>query len=222
MIPIGRRQKPLLEYIIRLLHRHGVKDITLLVGYKHEQIENYFDDGSRFGVKISYVRDSPDFAGTGGALLNAYLQGMLSQNTILIYYGDILSNIDLTDMLRQHGETRATATLAVSAKYQLPVGVVEVQGTRIVGVREKPQLDMLVGIGILALEERALEELRHLGEKTRRLDIMSHLLPHLVMKGEPVHAYITDAFWCDVGSIESYEKLRGEAIEKYFEGMLPQ
>ncbi|RLG73434.1 MAG: hypothetical protein DRO23_08940, partial [Thermoprotei archaeon] len=66
MIPIGKRQKPLLEYIVKLLKYHNIKNLVLLVGYKHEQIVNYFENGERFGVKISYVVDSPEYKGTGG------------------------------------------------------------------------------------------------------------------------------------------------------------
>ncbi|MGB9134140.1 MAG: sugar phosphate nucleotidyltransferase, partial [Candidatus Bathyarchaeia archaeon] len=63
MIPIGHLQKPLLEYIIRLLKFHGLSDITLLVNYKAEQIQNYFGDGARFDVKVSYVHDSQSLKG---------------------------------------------------------------------------------------------------------------------------------------------------------------
>ena len=52
MLPIGLNQKPLLEYIVRLLKYHRINDIVMLVGYKYKQIINYFEDGSRFGVHI--------------------------------------------------------------------------------------------------------------------------------------------------------------------------
>ncbi|MEM2875911.1 MAG: sugar phosphate nucleotidyltransferase, partial [Candidatus Bathyarchaeia archaeon] len=68
MIPIGRRQKPLLEYIVRLFKYYDIKDLTLLVGYKSEQIVNYFDDGDRLGLRITYVKDDEKLRGTGGVL----------------------------------------------------------------------------------------------------------------------------------------------------------
>lgn len=57
MIPIGSEQKPLLEYIVRLLKAHDVRDLVFLVNYKYEQIKNYFGDGSRFGVHVEYLVD---------------------------------------------------------------------------------------------------------------------------------------------------------------------
>ena len=62
MIPIGSRRKPLLEYVVRLLVFHKIPDITMLTGYRAEEIENYFDDESRFGARMNYSRN-PDHAG---------------------------------------------------------------------------------------------------------------------------------------------------------------
>ena len=66
MIPVGNHQKPLLEYILRLLKMHGIVDLKMLVGYKHEQIVNYFGDGGRLGVNIEYFLDEPSIGGSGG------------------------------------------------------------------------------------------------------------------------------------------------------------
>jgi len=84
MIPIGDQQKPILEYVVRLYGYHGVRDLVLLVGYKHHQIENYFDGGDRFNVKMSYMLDAPDMVGSAGATLNAYRQGALTEEDTLV------------------------------------------------------------------------------------------------------------------------------------------
>jgi len=217
MIPIGKRQKPLLEYIVKLLKYHGIKDLVLLVGYKHEQIVNYFENGERFGVKISYVVDSPEYKGTGGALLNAYLKGVFDDvETILIYYGDILSNINLTDMINKHREWGSSATLAVATKYQIPVGVVETRGNKIVEVKEKPWLNIKATIGILALNTNTLEVLRKIGTRIREIDIMGDLIPEIIRKGYPVYAYPYEGEWYDVGTTERYEKLDNKKVEEMF------
>ena len=64
MIPIGSSQKPLLEYIVRLFGYYGISEIILLAGYKHEQIVNYFNEGTRFGVHVTYILDDPMLKGT--------------------------------------------------------------------------------------------------------------------------------------------------------------
>ena len=215
MVPIGRREKPLLEYILRLMAFHGLKDVLLLVGYKGNQIKNYFRDGSFLGLKLSYAHDSEDFPGTGGAVLNALRLGLLPEdNTILIYYGDILSDINLGEMLKAHRSSGAVATLAVSMAYRLPVSVAELDGDRIARFEEKPALRLPVGIGILAVEGEALQHIANLYRKGRNLDLMRDFIPYLIKQGMLVKAYITDAFWYDVGSLEKYEKLDHDDVEK--------
>ena len=93
-IPIGSRQKPLLECIIRLLGRYGTFD-------------------KRFGVRLEYIHDDPALGGSGGALLNAAEKGAFDgAGSLLGYYGDIISDIDLYVMLRQHRKSKSVATLA--------------------------------------------------------------------------------------------------------------
>lgn len=217
MIPIGPKQKPLLEYIVRLFRYHGITDVSMLVGYKHEQIVNYFNSGERFAVKISYALDNPSLKGTGGSLLNAYRSGVIKSNeNILIYYGDIISGINLTEMIKQHCDSKAMATLALSTGYQVSVGVAEVSEGKLIDWAEKPTLGLNVGIGILMLNGSVLRELEQLSLDHSEFDIMSHLIPHLIKKNA-VQAYFTNAFWDDVGSAERYEKLENGIIEKHFE-----
>ena len=216
MIPIGPSQKPLLEYI--LLHIKSSKitrEAVILVGYKAEQIINYFKDGKPVGMSITYVHDSEELKGTGGSLLNAYLSNAVSEeDNLLIYYGDIISNIDLREMLNQHTSGEADVTLAVSPTYQVPVGVVKLDGKRVYGIEEKPILNIPVTIGILLMKGNMLPLIKELykpGEK-RGIDIMADILPFLIGKGCKVQAYVTDAFWYDIGSTERYEKLTNEMV----------
>ena len=219
MIPIGRRQKPLLEYIVKLFKHHGISDLVLLVGYKHEQIINYFGDGSRFGLKIEYVHDPKDKKGSGNALLNAYLKGVFDDsNTLLIYYGDILSNINLTDLMHHHYRNCAEATLAVASRYQVPVGVVEVHGDKIINMVEKPWLNIHATIGILALEYDVLTILKELSKDN--LDIMGDYIPELIRRGYDLYAYKFSGFWYDIGSTEKFEKLDNHIVDELFAEVL--
>jgi mannose-1-phosphate guanylyltransferase len=221
MIPIGSTQKPLLEYVIRLLRHHSITDILLLAGYKHEQIVNYFNGGGRFGVTMTCVLDDPVLKGTGGSLLHAYRKGLIApHDTLLVYYGDIVSDINLTEMVARHQRKRAMATLALSRGYQVRVGVAEVNGSDVVRWTEKPTLDLNVGTGILILEASALHELEQLSARYENVDVMSHLIPRLLEMGEVVHAYVTDAFWCDVGSTDRYEKLDNNMMDTCFDRLV--
>ena len=215
MIPVGEEQRPVLEYIIRLFSHHGITDLVLLVGYKHRQIMNYFGDGGRFGVNLTYVLDCPKFKGSANALVNAYRHGAFSGDDCLIaYYGDILSNIDLRGLASQHLESRAAATVALAHGFKVRVGTAEVRDGLITRFIEKPELDRPVSIGVLALDGSVLEEMDKRFEEshTELPDLMGDVLPHLIEGGYPVRAYISDAFWYDLGSLERYERFENDGL----------
>jgi len=218
MIPIGKKQKPLLEYIVRLLKFYGIKNLTFLVDYKAEQIINYFNSGSRFGVDITYVYDNPALKGTAGSIVNAYRKEALSVNeTLLIYYGDILTNMNLKELLDFHENNKAAVTVALATGFTVRVGVAELDSDgRIQRFYEKPKIDRPVSIAIAVLEGEVLKEMDTLVEGKTHLDFMGDVIPHLINSGKNVYGYLTDAFWYDVGSTESYEKLDPEIVDKIF------
>lgn len=216
LIPIGLKQKPLLEYVVRLLKLHGVQDVAFLVGYKAEQIVNYFDEGSRFGVKLSYVRDVPELKGTAGSVFNAFKQGFVNtKDTLLVYYGDIVTTMNLKKLFDFHRRKKAVATVALASGFTVRVGLADLdKDGRLLGFEEKPKLEKPVSIGIMVLEGETLKDIEELFPKKRGVDLMRDLVPHLVQCGKPVYGYLSDAFWYDVGSTEAYEKLDHQFVEK--------
>jgi len=216
MVPIGSKQKPLLEYIVRLLKFHGISDLTFLVNYKAEQIINYFDDGSRFGVKISYLQDDARLKGTAGALLNAYNKGAVnSKDDVLVYYGDILTNLNLKELVEYHRKKKASATVALASGFTVRVGLADMEENgRIHGFIEKPTLEKPVSIGVLVFDGKSLEIVKKLGKTRNELDLMRDVIPHLIEIGENVYGYVSKVFWYDVGSTESYEKLKPKVVDR--------
>ena len=217
MIPIGEKEKPLLEYIVRLYRHHEIGELVFLAGYKHQQIQNYFENGERFGVKIDYVLDRPDLKGSANALLNAYWKGAFSEDdTLIIYYGDIISNIDLKELYTQHNQTNADATLGLATSFKVNVGVAGTKGHWVKTFEEKPALQAPVTIGVLAMSGSLLPmvELLHEENHYKSYDIMGHVIQHLVETDGKVGAYLTDAFWYDVGSIERLERLDSDVLSR--------
>ena len=222
MVPLGSKQKPLLEYVVRLFRYYGINDLVFLVNYKAEQIKNYFENGSRFSVNISYVSDNPDSKGTGGALLTAYNQGVINTNDILlVYYGDIFTNINLKKLVDFHKEKKALSTVALSSGFKVRVGLANLDNdSKILGFEEKPSLQKPVSIGISVLKGELLEEMKKLKGKNTDLDFMGQVLPYLLEVGKPVYGFISEAFWYDVLSTEAYEKLDQELVDKTFQEIL--
>ncbi len=222
MVPVGVKQKPLLEYVVQLFKFHGIKELVFLVNYKAEQIMNYFGDGSRFGVKISYVEDDPNSKGTGGAVLTAYNKGELDNvETLLVYYGDIITNMNLTSLLQYHGDKKAWGTVALSSGFQVRVGLanLDLEG-KVLGFEEKPTLKKPVSIGISVLKGELLEQMKLLKGEKPELDLMGEVFPHLLKVGKPVYGYVSNAFWYDVLSTEALEKLDPQLVDETFREIL--
>ena len=221
MVPVGIKQKPLLEYVVRLLKYHGIKDMVFLVNYKAEQIRNYFEDGSRFGVKITYVQDDPKSRGTGGAVLTAYNNGAVNTNeTLLVYYGDIITDMNLTELLQHHREKKALTTIALASSFKLRVGVANLDDDgKILGFQEKPTLEKPVSIGISVLDGKLLEDMQKLKGEKEELDFMGEVMPYLLAGDKPVYGYLSKAFWYDVLSTEAYEKLDPQLVDYMFKDM---
>src|SRR5262249_28661417 len=161
MVPVVNR--PVMEHILRLLHRHGITDIVATLHYRADDIEAYFGDGSEFGVHLSYtVEASP--LGTAGSVKQA--ESRLGEGDFLIISGDALTDIDLTQFLAYHRERGALATLAlVRVEQPLEYGVVVTGGDgRITHFIEKPVWSQVrsdtINTGIYCLHTRILSEMQ--------------------------------------------------------------
>ncbi|MGQ4914025.1 MAG: nucleotidyltransferase family protein [Candidatus Asgardarchaeia archaeon] len=216
MIPVGDVQKPLLEYVIRLMKYYEIKKIGILVNYKADQIINYFNSGNRFGVELAYVFDPPKDLGSGSgvALYNA-IKKLDIEETMLIYYGDILSNINLGELLKFHKDHGAQITVALAKSFTVSVGVAEIEENgRITKFREKPTLEWPVNIGILAAEPSVKDVIEELLKTKKNIDISSDVIPTVIKKYGNVYGYVSDTWWYDVGSTEKFEKLKPETINE--------
>ena len=215
MIPLGSRQKPLLEYIVRLLRYYGIKDIIMLVNYKSEQIKNYFENGDRFGIQIRYLEDDPGLKGSGSSIIRA-ISKMTIDSPILIYYGDILSNLKIDKMLTAHQNNKAQASLALSPGFRVRVGVAEQDPDgRILKFVEKPKLEKPVNTGLTLINKQALEQLIPLLEEKTEMDFYSTVIPYLINHQQRVFGFIDPTlWWYDIGSIERFEKLENATIEE--------
>ncbi|MCW4031721.1 MAG: nucleotidyltransferase family protein [Candidatus Bathyarchaeota archaeon] len=222
MVPVGMKQKPLLEYVVQLFKFHQIKDLVFLVNYKAEQIVNYFEDGSRFNVNISYIEDDPTSKGTGGAVLTAYNRGAVNKkDTLLVYYGDIITNMNLTKLLDYHRAKKSWGTVALSSGFKVRVGLANLDSDgKILGFEEKPTLEKPVSVGISVLRGETLEDIKNLKGKKQELDLMGEVFPHLRKVGKPVYGYVSKAFWYDVLSTEALEKLDPKLVEDMFKEIL--
>jgi len=210
MMPIGADQIPLLEYVIKHFKKHNINDLILLVNYKKEQIQGYFGDGERWGVNLTYIPDKPGLKGTGTALLNA--ESFIKERRMIIYYTDIITNVNLSEMLSFHDQHKKWATILLSKGWQIRVGTAETdEENHITKFVEKPILPLLVNTGISILEPSIFDHLKGF-EPNQSVDLSKDIFPYFVQKGKIIAYTQEDCFWEDIGSIERYERLDHEKI----------
>lgn len=202
MLPVG--DTPILGIILEKLRSQGFTDVRISVNYLKEVIIDYVRDGSDFGLNVSYIHeDSP--LGTAGGL--ASVKESLNE-TFIVMNSDLLTQVDLRDLLIFHKSHHSMATIGVREHVtQIPFGVVEVSGTSVTDLSEKPLHRSLVSAGIYALEPQAISSL-----KLNEYCDMPTLLADLMNQKESVNAYTIHESWLDVGRPEDLNQARQAAI----------
>ncbi|WP_320667166.1 nucleotidyltransferase family protein [Prochlorococcus sp. MIT 1307] len=196
MLKIG--EKPILEIIMSQCIDQGFREFYLSVNYLKEQIIDYFGDGSKWNVSIKYlVEESP--LGTAGSL---YLIQQSIKESLLIINGDILTNFDLSKLVKYHKKNHSKITLcARQYQVEIPFGVVETDGIEILNIVEKPTIYNLVSAGVYVIEASILKLI-----PSNRFFDMPDLLLLAKKSGEKVIVYPIHEYWLDIGKPESLEK----------------
>ena len=183
--------RPILEHILRKVSAEGFSKFFISINYMGHVIEEYFGDGQNYGVDIQYLKED-DILGTAGAL--SLLPELASEN-FLVLNGDVISDVNCAALLDFHNNHQAMATMAVKVHdWELPYGVVEVEGLNISGFQEKPTIRSLVNAGVYALSTHSLKWL----EYNRRKD-MPELFDDLNSANQKTVAYLVHEHWLDVG-----------------------
>ena len=183
--------RPILATLIQDLAAQGFRRVILSVGHKAELIERYFGDGRRFGVTISYVRDGRPL-GTAGAIAAALPQ---LEREFIVTNADLLTRVNFGELVAFHRAERDDLTIGIiESTYELRYGLVEIDGTRVTGIREKPELRHFVNGGIYVLEPK----LGRLVPADTRFD-MDQLIRAALAQGFRVGCFPIHEFWADIG-----------------------
>lgn len=200
MLHVGN--KPILETIIENFAKYGYFDIILSVSYKSHVIEDYFGDGSRFGVNIEYVHESKRM-GTAGAL--SLVRKRLTE-PFFVMNGDLLTNINFEHLHDYHVSHDAAATMAVREyDFQVPYGVVNVQNGYIASIEEKPVQKFFVSAGIYMLSPQALQHV-----PADEFFDMPSLFDALIARKQAAVSFPIREYWLDIGQLADYDRANVE------------
>jgi mannose-1-phosphate guanylyltransferase / phosphomannomutase len=211
MLPVANR--PIMEHVLRLLKRHGFDETIVTVQFLAALVRNYFGDGEEFGMSLQYATEEMPL-GTAGSVRNA--EDALRDEPFLVISGDALTDMDLTAMVKFHKEKGALVTVGLARMPNpLEFGIVITQEDgRIQRFLEKPTWGQVfsdtVNTGLYVMEPEVLAEVPP-GEM---VDWSGDVFPKLLKRGAPLFGYVSDRYWEDVGTHESYLKVQADVLDR--------
>jgi mannose-1-phosphate guanylyltransferase / phosphomannomutase len=211
MVPILNR--PIAEHIINLLKRNNITEIIATLYYLPDIMRDYFQDGSEFGVQMTYAIEEEQPLGTAGCVKN--IQQWLD-GTFITISGDAITDFDLQKAIAFHREKNSKATLILT-RVPNPVEfgvVITDEDGKINRFLEKPSLSEVfsdtINTGTYILEPEVLDYL----PENEESDFSKDLFPILLEEGEPMYGYVAEGYWCDVGHLEAYREAQYDGLDQ--------
>jgi mannose-1-phosphate guanylyltransferase len=202
LLPLVNR--PFFDHTLFMLRHHGITDVVLAVGYRSETFQQTYGDGSGQGMKLIYVyEDEP--LDTGGAIKNVEAH-LTPGETFLVFNGDVLTDLDLTAMLRHHRDTGSICTISLTpVEDPSHYGVVDMDPTdRIERFTEKPKREEAtsnwINAGTYIMEPEVLADI----PAGQRWSVERAVFPGLLNNGRPLYGYRSNAYWMDIGTPDKY------------------
>ncbi len=194
LLKIGN--KPVLEHIINKAKNEGFENFIISVHYLSKKIIEYFKDGKRFGVKISYIIEKAPL-GTAGAL--KFLKKKTSL-PIIVCNGDILSDISFSNLLDYHTQKKKITDMTVvirSLVSKNPYGIIRLNNDKILGFEEKKDIVMNINAGIYIINHELLNDFN-----AKKID-MSDYISLLIRNKKKIYGYKLNDNWIDIGTKEN-------------------
>jgi mannose-1-phosphate guanylyltransferase len=205
MLPLG--EKPLLEHLIEWLRKNGIKGTVLCVSYLRKTIEDYFEDGERFGMEIDYAIASKPLA-TAGQLKTA--EKFIDESFVCVY-GDSIFDFDLKTMINQHLKKKSFITMSLyEYRTRLNYGVIETtKNGRVIGWNEKPEIKANINIGCYVMEPQVFDLI-----PSNKPYGMDDVIKKAILRKKVVNSFLTKKGFMDIGDKTSYKKAYQQFLEK--------
>ena len=197
MLPLG--EKPLLEHLIEWIRKNGIKEIVICVSYLHKTIEDYFEDGKRFGVKIEYATSNKPLA-TAGQLKTAE---KFIDDTFVCVYGDSIFDFNLKNMISEHKKKKSFVTMGLyEYKTHLKYGVIDTKNNgKVSAWNEKPEIKVKINMGCYVMEPKILNFI----PKNKPYG-MDDVIIKAISQRKIVNSILTKKGFVDIGDKETYER----------------
>ncbi len=202
LVPIGEEHS-ILEIALSQLAQCGFDRVTLAIGHFGELIRSYVGDGRRWGLNVDCTMPEDTPLGTLGPVLRILDQ---LPDQFLVMNGDVLTDLDYSDLMRQHLESGAPLTVATYQRQaRIDFGVLTTRDGDVVEFTEKPTIDYRVSMGVYACSKSTL---------TRYTPGMPFGFDELVLdmlaRGTPPRDYEFKGYWFDIGRPDDYDRANAE------------
>jgi mannose-1-phosphate guanylyltransferase len=213
MMPLFDR--PMVAHQLDHLARYGVTEVVFSCGYRPDALEEYFGDGTRFGIRLSYVTD-PVPLGTAGAVANA-VPAFSHEADVLVLNGDILTDLDLGELIAAHRASGAAATVALTpVDDPSAYGLVRLRDDRSVKeFVEKPSPDQLIpgephliNAGTYLLSHEVIATI----PTGIACSIEREIFPQVAAQGK-LYGFPSDCYWRDIGTPQSYLEAHRDMLD---------
>jgi len=217
MMPLANR--PMMEHIVSLLKKHGFDEIVVTVAFQANAIRTYFGNGAEFGVRMVYATEETPL-GTAGSVRNAMAE---LDEPFLVISGDVLTDLDLTQVVKFHREKDALATIGLkSMDNPLEFGIVITrEDGSVERFLEKPTWGQVfsdtINTGIYVLEPEIFDHI----EAGVPVDFSGEVFPKLLDDGLPVYGWVAEGYWEDVGTLEAYVRAHQDVLDGRVEVDIP-
>jgi len=205
MLPLG--EKPILEHLIDWTRKNGVKSVVLCVSYLRKTIEDYFEDGKRFGVSIEYAVSNRPLA-TAGQLKTAE---KFIDDTFVCMYGDSIFDFNLRSMINQHMRKKSFVTMSLyEYKTNLPYGVIETTKTgKVIAWNEKPEIKANINMGCYVMDPGVMDLI------PKNIPYgMDDVIKKAMVKKKLINSIVSKKGFLDIGNKASYKKANQEFLQK--------
>ncbi len=199
--------EPIIAHLLKQMQRCGVSEVIIAVHHMADKIQQAIGNGSQFNLSIRYSQEEKELSTVAPLKLISSLA-----DDFIVANGDILTDLDFSDLMNNHKDTSSKLTVAVTKRrHHIDYGVIETDdNSNIISFVEKPTSDYLVSCGIYVFAKSVLDNIPD--NKPFGFDNLMHLL--LKQKSQ-INSYLFENFWYDIGRPSDYEKAQTEFI-KYF------
>ncbi len=202
---------PFIEYVVRRLSLHNIKDMVMAISHLAQPIKDYLGDGSRFGVNINYTVEETSL-GTAGAVKNAACY--LDDEAFVVLNGDIFTDLDISAMSALHKQHGAKITIALTpVEDPTHYGLIETDSNnRTIRFLEKPSWEQvttnMINAGTYIMEAEVLNSI----PAQTNFSFEHQVFPPLLEREEPIYTFPSPCYWMDIGTPEKYHQLNRDLL----------